>query len=272
MKAVAEDLFAGLNQEEEQERQDFKVERNSVLEQVIKGYERCLQIKREHCMNVVDKIVPQGVSREIIDTFFSLLPAYKNFFQFQLNTGVYMSHLINNSPDDDFDLDLTHIEPTCYFGWKLKDKSLTLRGVLNLSTGYKMESGKLFLIGSSIEGIGDEMSGGAITILGDADHLGWAMIGGRILCEGRVGWVGNNMEGGRLSVHGSARVVGDGMSGGKIHIYGNTKSVGAHMSGGIIHVDGGLEFLDENGLTEDMRGGDIYHKGELIVKDGVRIK
>jgi len=68
--------------------------------------------------------------------------------------------------------------------------------------------------------------------------------------NGNVGWgVGNKMKRGEITVNGNAgRWVGWGMKRGKIHLNG-----------------------DYEGLSDYIPGGNIYHKGKLIVKGGRKL-
>ena len=57
------------------------------------------------------------------------------------------------------------------------------------------------------------------------------------------------------------------MSGGEILVRGHGgEQVGERMSGGVLRLGG-----DYKELSPFIRGGDIYHKGVQIVKDGTRV-
>jgi len=90
-----------------------------------------------------------------------------------------------------------------------------------------------------------------------------------IMIDGDAGdFVGLDMEGGAIVVNGRAgREIGRGMRNGKIIVNGNAgDTVGRYMEGGEIRLEGDYYLLSDN-----VRGGSIYHKGKLIVKDGKRL-
>jgi hypothetical protein len=69
------------------------------------------------------------------------------------------------------------------------------------------------------------------------------------------------IAGGTIIVRNDAEAVGEKMTGGRIFVGGSVKhAVGVEMTGGEIHLDG-----DFRNLSKTIRGGKIYHKGELIV-------
>jgi glutamate synthase domain-containing protein 3 len=87
-----------------------------------------------------------------------------------------------------------------------------------------------------------------------------------VLIKGNIGdTVGYEMERGTIRIEGNAiRGVGKDMRGGVIIIEGNAgEEVGRFMYGGEIYLNGGYRSIG------DIRsGGTIYHKGEILVKDG----
>ena len=90
-----------------------------------------------------------------------------------------------------------------------------------------------------------------------------------IVVTGNAGWgVGNRMEDGEITVNGNAGWwVGWNMKDGKITINGNAGyGVGNRMEDGEIHLNG-----DYESLGGYISGGNIYHKGKLIVRDGRRL-
>jgi formylmethanofuran dehydrogenase subunit C len=117
--------------------------------------------------------------------------------------------------------------------------------------GWRMESGRLIVVGDAGDWVGAEMCGGAIEVGGDAgDCLGLAMQGGLLRVAGRAGErVGAahsgraaGMMGGVILVGGNAgREVGAGMRSGVIQICGNAgEDAGMRMLAGTIGVAGGL--------------------------------
>ena len=82
-------------------------------------------------------------------------------------------------------------------------------------------------------------------------------------------WLGYQNNSKELIIKGDARKwVGSHMKGGEINIYGNAGyGVGNSMEGGEINLNG-----DYDSLALDIKGGNIYHKRKLIVKNGRKIK
>jgi len=106
-------------------------------------------------------------------------------------------------------------------------------------------------------------------------HLGLGMKCGSIELHGNAegdghntqGAIGQGMCGGQITVYGNVGYVGTDMRGGEVVVRGDVgKFLGYRMRGGVIHIEGEYE-----SLCEDIRGGDIYHKGIQIVKDGKRV-
>jgi formylmethanofuran dehydrogenase subunit C len=100
-----------------------------------------------------------------------------------------------------------------------------------------------------VAGLGAGMSGGRLTVVGDAGpHVGAGMQGGEIVVEGDAGeWGGAEMRGGRLVVQGTAgRRLGGayagsraGMRGGEILVHGDAgDEAGAGLRRGLIAIAG----------------------------------
>ncbi|MDD5171769.1 MAG: hypothetical protein PHF60_01915 [Candidatus ainarchaeum sp.] len=147
--------------------------------------------------------------------------------QFSMKAGVFLSALINNGNDTDY---VVHTLP---------------------SLGQFHE-------------IGWENTKN-IVVKGDIESGGWRMSAGRIIVEGDVSnTVGTGMTGGTIVVEGNVSfMVGLGMEGGRIIVKGDVEgSVGNTMRDGEIYLEG-----DYAKLSNDVYGGKIYHKGELIVDE-----
>ena len=100
-----------------------------------------------------------------------------------------------------------------------------------------------------VGGLGEGMTGGRLTVAGDAGpHVGARMRGGELVVEGDAGdWAGAEMRGGRLVVHGSAgRHLGGayagsraGMHGGEILVHADAgEHAGAGLRRGLVAVAG----------------------------------
>ena len=82
--------------------------------------------------------------------------------------------------------------------------------------------------------------------------------------------IGRDNDGKNIIVIGDAgSLVGGEMRNGAIRIGGRIEGVpGQYMSGGEIYIDGGKAFR----LPKSARGGDIYYKGKLKMRDGGRVR
>jgi formylmethanofuran dehydrogenase subunit C len=130
-----------------------------------------------------------------------------------------------------------------------------------------------------VKRIGQGMTGGRITICGDAGmHLGAGMAGGEIEVHGNVGaWAGAEMEGGRLRVHGDAGPLlggaypgeARGMRGGLILVDGNAgPRAGERMRRGLIAIAGNAaEFTGARLIA-----GSIFVLGRLGPRPGAGMK
>jgi len=123
---------------------------------------------------------------------------------------------------------------------------------------------------SRVKYLGSKMTGGSITINGNADmYVGGWMKGGKIHVKGNVdSFCGIAMEGGEIEVEGNAQNYvgcayrGDwrGMRGGTIHIHGNAgNDIGTFMLGGTIIIDGNA-FIH---VSTHAEGGTVVIKGDV---------
>lgn len=132
---------------------------------------------------------------------------------------------------------------------------------------------------SRVKYIGSGMTGGRVTVRGDAGmHLGAEMKGGEIHVHGRAGdWVGAEMRGGRIHVHGDAgHLVGagyrgsrHGMRGGVILVDGKAgNEVGGTMRRGFIAVGG--DAGDFAGVS--LIAGSVFIFGQPGIRTGAGMK
>jgi hypothetical protein len=93
--------------------------------------------------------------------------------------------------------------------------------------------------------------------------LGYRLPAGKtLILQGNLGdFIGAGLSGGKLIVEGSTgNWAGAGMMDGELHIKENTgRNMAEWMSGGEIHVDGHI-----GGIGRSIRGGRVYHHGDLI--------
>jgi hypothetical protein len=162
---------------------------------------------------------------------------------FQFKAGLFLSALVNSSPDDGFAIHTTALaEPIHYLGFH-NTKKIVVDGDVGRYAGNWMKSGTLIIDGNTDFRLGWEMRGGSIVLKGDSgNEVGAWMKGGSIVVQGNASdFVGQSMQAGTITVDGHAR------------------GLGYLMRGGEIRMNGSFEFVWVN-----LVGGKIYHNGELI--------
>ena len=154
-------------------------------------------------------------------------------FEKTMALGLFLSALMNVHKEKSFVLITRHLDCVPdYFGYK-NTKNIVVQG--NLSSW-----------------VGDTMCDGKIVVNGNVSlYLGHFMAGGTIEINGDVGSdCGENMEGGSIFIKGNAE-----------------REVGS-INGGDIYIEGDYESLSN---SKDIKGGNIFHKGKQIVKNGKRL-
>jgi formylmethanofuran dehydrogenase subunit C len=196
---------------------------------------------------------------------------------FGMKAGYFLSALINEGQDTEYEINVEHLAGQIDFFGKNNRKIVTVTGDLGKYTGQSMQEGSLTVKGNVENDAGSFMDGGELRVEGSADgSLGDMMSGGRIIVKESCGTdVGEKMQGGEIIIEGDAYGnVGNEMEGGSITIMGNMikekvrkmgvytlfGTVGNEMQGGEIHLNGRY-FLRKTCI----KGGKIYHKGKLIV-------
>jgi len=218
---------------EEEKGKDVKEfkQEESSLQRIIECY-TILQ-EYEYSFEVFGKVLESvdSCNQEDIQCFIDYLAGNKNQ---QVYSGIFLSGLIEVARED---LSLTIPKgflPNCLglkFGLTYK-KEVTIYGDVGATFGNFMESGSLILHGNAGDDVAIGLRDGSIIIHGD--------VGKRLA---------RNMIGGLIEVFGNAGV----------------KTANC-MSGGVMKLHG------KYNLYEIINpGADIYHKDELIVKDGVRL-
>jgi len=294
------DLFGKLKPEEKVEIIKPKVKRNETLDLIIEEYKEGLENYGLYNEKKLKIEIPEGeywryyiakssapleIPSERIIEFSLLLGEYENKKYFEDFTGFYLSALINKSNGKDFKIITNYLTKTIheigyentknidvngnvgdFVGWRMKHGKIAVKGNAGSWVGGVMEDGEITINGNAGKLVGWYMKGGKITVNGNAgDKVGYGMRDGEITVNGNAGWVvGWDMKDGEITVNGNAGDgVGDGMKNGKIIINGNAGwGVGRYMKDGEIHLNGDYESLGY------IYGGNIYHKGELIVENG----
>lgn len=171
-------------------------------------------------------------------------------------------------------------------GSDMKGGTITINGCVRGYAGLSMKGGSILIKGDAAGNVGNHIQGGVITVQGDAGGwVGLSMDGGSITINGDAGeGIGAQMLEGEIVIGGNAgRLVGCEMKKGTITIHGSAgDEVGVYMKEGMITIKGTAgvkvgQFMyggtisigqDIGSLDDTIFGGDIYHEGKLIVRDG----
>jgi len=238
------DLFNKLQPEKRVEIIKPKVKRNETLDRIIEKYneglenlglyiEDNLKIKipenEDAFYYIAKSSAPSEIQSKEITEFSLLLGEYENKKYFRDFTGYYLSALINGSKEQDFKIITNYLSKTIYEIGYENTKNIDVNGNAGNWVGYEMKDGEITVNGNAGRWVGDRMKGGKITVNGNAeDDVGWQMKRGKITINGNAG-----------------------------------EAVGWYMEGGRIHLNGDYKYL-----AGYILGGNIYHKGKLIVENG----
>jgi len=236
----AADLFDSLNEEREQEKKEFKVERSPVLDALVEGFTKALHAVRKPAgfqekYAAAETHAPTEYTAKDIETFSIIarkqFPDGRDVLD---HLGLYISALINSCEAEHFIIHTRHLaDPYSLLGYKNNGRRIHIAGDVSYNVGQYQTSGEIYVAGNASDCASIGMEGGSLHVCGNA-----------------------------------ARSVGNMLRGGTVRIDGNTgPDVGDGMLGGTIHVMGSLGIVAGTSLS----GGDIYHKGKLVVKDGVRV-
>jgi hypothetical protein len=130
-----------------------------------------------------------GLGREDVKRFCLGFPAHTAAQGVIYKFGLFVSFLIDNGRDDEYELPIGHLSPDFY--------------------GFCEGNRKYVTVIGDVFGIGTGMAGGIIRLKGDVlGSGGVAMIGGKLIVEGDChGVVGSWMQGGEIHVEGELRKV-----------------------------------------------------------------
>ena len=288
----AEDLFDGLNPEDRQELdREFEVKPNSDLEYLLKDFEKCINHRwRDY------KILKEVFNKECkfhakdIETFSMMLSSYENYPSFHDILDSYLNKCIQNCIEDKVTIHTNYLSHKLFLNrasplideYNSMRKHIIIKGNAGDHVGENMKGGEIHVYGNAGSDVGSFMSGGKIYIYGNAgSDVGGGMQGGELIIDGNAGdHVGSGMDGGEIIINGNASYVGSYMRKGKIVVYGNARGdIGWNMKGGEIHLNGDYGSISQlpkpisliYTLIPFLKGGKIYHKGKLIVKNGRKI-
>ena len=186
--------------------------------------------------------------------------------------GVFVSMLINNCKEKNFIIRTDIMDaPLNHLGYKNRKNLIIENGSKETIVGTEMKEGMIIAEGNVYCGLC--ITGGKFIVKGNAKMVAWNMENGMIIVEGNAHSgasradcaVGSSMEGGHVIIAGNVYgAVGFDMRGGEITINGNCDGdIGYGMKGGTIFLEGNY-----GSLADNIVGGNIFHKGKQIVKNG----
>ena len=222
--------FEKYKPEEERDVRKVTVERDAALEQLIAAWKKYDYVSTpyhvEAYLNALKRIKGLDYSSKDVENFCIALAGFQDEKSFSDKAGHFLSALINNGKDTEYVINTRHLTVEIHGLGHRNTKSITVNGNAGAQVGAYMEGGSITVNGNAGEYVGLDMKRGSITVNGNANqHVGYEMEGGCITVNGDADW-----------------------------------GVGAYMGGGEIHIEG-----DCKGLSEQIEGGKIYHKGVLIV-------
>jgi formylmethanofuran dehydrogenase subunit C len=267
--------FGAYKEESQKGTRDVVVENEAIREMLdawnqMKLYHPTMIDPHGDHQGILSAVRDIGYTSEDVKAFCVALTDFQKEDHFAFKTGLFLSALINGGNEEEYIINIEHLEERIERLGFANRKKVTVIGDLGKHTGAFMERGSLTIKGNVGDDAGIALTGGHIIIQGCADES-----------------VGNGMTGGQITVKESCRdCVGVRMTGGDITIEGNVYGdVGLMMKGGSITVNGDVikEDLKARGivgygmeggeiflngsyhLRASIIGGRIFHKGRLIV-------
>jgi len=238
----AQDHFDQLGEESEQELREIEIVKTPALEEMLKGFSKLIRFGNSRTIDMNSDsfyeacglIRPDSYEANDIRNFSILLKQFqKEDMRIIKNcAGSYLSNLINYCPTQEEKFSVL----TTHLDGEVKNL-----GYRNCKT---------------------------INVIGNVgDNAGCGMAAGKLIISGKAGdYLGYEMEEGNIVASEAGDYLGMGMKSGSIVIKGNAGwGIGDGARGGEIHVDGKIR-----AILNDL-GGNIYHKGKLIVKNGRKL-
>ena len=232
-RTSASDLFDRYKKEKPHPVRKQDIKENKALEALKEAWQSFkyfsddddFDLEIDHNYTEATKLTRISYTSHDIQLFVISLAEFQDEEHFGLKAGIFLSAVINNGRGSSYMIDVNHLsEKINYLGY-LNNKIIKVLGDVDISLGQAMRAGSIVLEGNAGDFTGCDMSGGNLVIKGNTgNYLGDRMLGGIIIVNGSV-----------------------------------SNEAGRHMEGGEIHING-----DRSSLGKDIKGGRIYHKGELI--------
>ena len=239
------DVFRELEPEEPQDIRELDVDRSPGLEAIVGFFGKFIEFDSEELLQVEDNFaehINHPYTAKDIEHFSILLAGYQDHKNFPNNAGLYLSFLINNCPEESFKIYTRHIRRELQNVCQCNKKHVIVIGHV---AGQLMESGSLYVTENAGHTLGLNISGGEIYVKGNAGDF-----------------VGTQMKAGKITIEGNAGIkVGFSTEGGEIHINGDYKNLGSPVH----------KYMP-TAISGHIKGANIYHKGNLIVMNGRRLR
>ncbi len=156
-----------------------------------------------HYSEMLGKIEGLGHSAEDVEKFMIALVGFQNEGNFSFKAGLFLSALINGSPDTGFVINTYHLsEPIHLLGYR-NTKDVVVNGGAGDGLGCLMDGGTMIVNGHVGDVLADRMKRGSITVNGNTGN-----------------WAADEMEGGELHIHGVCTDISALFKGGKIYLGG----------------------------------------------------
>lgn len=290
--ATSLQLLSDLSKEKKVEpARTAQVHQNKALAKILEIF---LQISEEYASakhgdlvrhRAFDLLENLGYKAADVTAFSKMLPsleAAKNPFM----SGGFLTALVSKCADEEHVLYVHNIPPPEHLGLRMqltRPKKIIVHGdvgeavcseskylsmIVNgnagsLAASNMYEGSSLVVNGNVGDILCEEAHHGEVTINGNAgDYIAQRAGGVALTITGNAGYsIGTAMWAGFVKIGGSVRgLVGDAMRGGTIEINGDFDLGDAFPYGKV------------SSICSTIKGGNIFHKGKQIVKDGVRLE
>jgi len=188
---TAEDLFTGLNHEQEQEKRELHVDPSPLLEEMLNGFSivldnwsRLLKLEynlRYHRKIFVSENAPKKYTVKDMQLFLNGIVPLSKKPKFPSVCGYYLNHLIARCAEKRVELQVGHLPPLNSIGQHNKGKQIIIHGDVGGACGSEQEKGYIEINGN-VEGnfLGFDMRGGSIRVNGHFNVAIGDMTGGEI--------------------------------------------------------------------------------------------
>ena len=175
------DVFGGYKPEGERTVDRVVAKENRTLKRLRGVFRRFSRLAREYgdqfdeiywyTHNPLDRMV-RGIDYSAKDVMnLSLaLSEFREEKNFGSYAGLFISTLVNNSPEQEFTIITEHLVPIHFLGFKNR-KAITIRGDVGLAVGYEMKGGTITVTGNAGAQIGAGMESGTIHLEGSFDAV-----------------------------------------------------------------------------------------------------